>query len=102
VVGRLGTLTDNTLAKTRFSGIMLVDTERGHSSSPASSHTSVKLEWTRAREESEGRRDGETQNLGRQRIGNRIKLDVGRTGTVGGWRSIRRSRWRTQWALGSI
>ena len=49
VVGRPGTLTDNTLAETRFSGVMLVDTERGHSSSRASSHTSVKLEWTRTR-----------------------------------------------------
>lgn len=47
MVGRPGALTDNTLAKTRFSGIMLVDTERGHNSSQASSHTSVKLEWTR-------------------------------------------------------
>ncbi len=49
VVRRPGTLTDNTLAETRFSGIMLVDTARGHNSSQASSHTSVKLEWTRAR-----------------------------------------------------
>jgi len=83
VVGRPGTLTDNTLAKTRFFGIMLVDTERGHNSSQGFKPQFCKAGMDESTEESEDRRDGETRDLARLRVGSRIKVDVERTGTVG-------------------